>query len=170
MELEKEYLLKLTKSFGENYQPPELTRERINSLNNRRFGFKDLNHPVPEIPITYDLKNELWTLLSEYSYDYFDYQLVAPKGYMFDLSSIPRIFWGILAPNELSILAPLFHDIMYDYKGNLPIGYVIPYRKFTRKESDDLFLYLMKIEGVPAYRRRLAYRAVRLFNSEWEKQ
>jgi Protein of unknown function (DUF1353) len=69
--------------------------------------------------------------------------------------------WPIIAPFELSILAPLFHDLVYEFKGRPPADLVEPYRTFTRVEADDLFLHLMEMEGVSGWRRNLAYAAVR---------
>lgn len=90
--------------------------------------------------------------------------LIAPKGYKFDLASVPRPLWAIIAPFDLSTLAPLFHDLIYEFKGNLPSAdYVHPHpaRRFTQKEADDLFLRLMAAEGVPWWKRNAAYSAVR---------
>ena len=91
--------------------------------------------------------------------------LIAPKGYKFDLASVPRPLWAIIAPFDLSTLAPLFHDMMYEFRGLLPSAdYVSPHpqpRRFNQKDADDLFLRLMMVEGVPAWKRNAAYVAVR---------
>jgi hypothetical protein len=90
--------------------------------------------------------------------------LIAPKGYKFDLASVPRPLWAVIAPFDLSTLAPLFHDLIYEFKGNLPSAdYVSPYpaRRFGQKEADDLFLRLMAAEGVSWWKRNAAYAAVR---------
>ena len=89
--------------------------------------------------------------------------LIAPKGYKFDLASIPRPLWSLIAPFELSTLAPLFHDLIYEFKGNLPSDNVAPFpaRHFFQKDADDLFLRLMVLEGIPWMKRNAAYVAVR---------
>ena len=108
------------------------------------------------------LSKRTWLLMAEYSLTYQGHTLTAHEGYSFDLSSVPRALWWLIAPNELSIVAPLFHDLLYEYRGRLPAdGYVVPYRTYTRLEVDDLFLYLMEQEGVPWFRRHAAYSAVR---------
>ena len=90
--------------------------------------------------------------------------LIAPKGYKFDLASIPRPLWSIIAPFELSTLAPLFHDLIYEFKGNMPSDDYIspfPFRRFVQKDADDLFFRLMVAEGVSRWKRNAAYVAVR---------
>ena len=48
------------------------------------------------------------------------------------------------------------------FRGRLPDPtYVNPYRTYTRRETDDLFLHLMEVEGVARWRRLAAYSAVR---------
>ena len=92
--------------------------------------------------------------------------LIAPKGYKFDLASVPRPLWAVIAPFELSTLAPLFHDLIYEFKGRMPApAYINPYpfRRFVQKDADDLFLRLMVAEGVSRWQRNAAYVAVRSF-------
>lgn len=166
----------------EEYEPPPLTPERLAALAQRRAEVAAAVLPesvrgaaarrfraaaaaaaaTPDVAITYDVSLRSWRLLQDYSYVYLDNTLTAKKGYAFDLSSIPRPLWWLIAPNELSIIAPLFHDLLYEFRGRLPDEtYVNPYRTFTRREADDLFLHLMEVEGVARWRRLAAYSAVR---------
>lgn len=114
---------------------------------------------IPVIP----LGNGLWRL--DRDVEHWDGNLgctlFARRGYEFDLASVPRVVWPIIAPFELSILAPLFHDLIYEFKGRPPADQVVPYRTFERVEADDLFLRLMALEGVSWWRRNAAYAAVR---------
>ena len=84
--------------------------------------------------------------------------IVIPEGFRFDLASIPRLLWAMIAPFELSIAAPLVHDFLYRYGGMLASGQLL-----NRSEADTIFAELMEREGVPGWRRVLAYRAVRTF-------
>ena len=115
--------------------------------------------PIPVIP----LGNGMWRLDADVQHQdtALGCTLFAHKGYEFDLASVPRVAWPIIAPFELSILAPLFHDLIYEFKGRPPADMVAPYRTFERVEADDLFLRLMIEEGVSRWRRSLAYTAVR---------
>ncbi|MCK5016983.1 MAG: DUF1353 domain-containing protein [Candidatus Peribacteraceae bacterium] len=38
-----------------------------------------------------------------------------PKGFVFDGASVPRIFWPIMSPTGLMLIAGLFHDVGYRY-------------------------------------------------------
>lgn len=80
-----------------------------------------------------------------------------PARYRFDLASVPRGFWWLIAPFELSTLAPLIHDWLYEHKGRVRV------RRVTRRESDRIFLRIMRHEGIGRTRRTLAYMAVRAF-------
>ncbi len=78
------------------------------------------------------------------------------RGFRSDLASIPRLFWAIIASFELSLLAPIMHDLIYRSGGRviLPHGEVTPTgRIFERKEADDLFLELMTRAKVAYWKR-----------------
>ena len=84
-------------------------------------------------------------------------------GYVYDLSSVPRILWSVLPPWSLSTVAPLAHDFSYWHGGR-----VYPGVTYDRAQTDQLFLDLMEQEGVSKARRTLAYYAVRCFGfSGW---
>jgi len=117
-----------------------------------------------------------YVLLQDFTYKWhakdFDRKLVIPKGFIFDLASVPRIFWtptGI-SPDRLRWTAPLIHDFLYEYKGKLPEksyfrlprGTWIEDKKiWTRKNADKMFCRLMREDGISMFKRRMAYRAVR---------
>lgn len=42
--------------------------------------------------------------------------IIIPKNYEWDLSSVPRIFWSICAPDGDFELASLIHDYLYENK------------------------------------------------------
>lgn len=115
------------------------------------------------------LPGEEWMLLDDYviSMTLEDGAAVVieiPYGFRFDLASVPRWLWWIIAPFELSLPAPLVHDALYRWKG--VIDTPIP-RVLTRKDADDIFLAIMESEEVSRWRRRSAYRAVRMFAPRW---
>ena len=112
-----------------------------------------------EFPLVTYIGNDQWRLERDFQHG----DIKIPAGFEFDLASIPRPLWNVGAPFELSLTAPLIHDYLYRHGGWLRNG-----RWYTRKETDDLFNEIMKDEGVAAWRRVVAYRAVRLFGgSSW---
>lgn len=112
--------------------------------------------------VTY-LGNGWWRLERAYDQRDGDTTITVPAGFEFDLSSVPRIFWSLLAPFELSIAAPLLHDFLYRYGGKPPAGSVTPPRTYSRAEADRMFHEIMRAEGVSAWRRALGYAATRVF-------
>lgn len=82
--------------------------------------------------------------------------ITVPAGFLYDLSSIPRIVWGIISKEDLGTLAPLIHDWLYRY----PSAY-------TKAEADRVFSDIMEEQEVSTWRRRAAYRAVRWFGRGW---
>lgn len=101
--------------------------------------------------------------------------IIVPEGFEFDLTSVPRIFWtptGI-TPDRLRWTSPLIHDFPYHYKGKLPEGsykiwdddidgWVDSKRIWTRKNADRLFCRNLREDGISIFKRRMAYRAVRV--------
>lgn len=140
-------------STPEDFRPKAIGAERL----------RPEGSGLPPVPVSYDVGRETWTLLEDYNIEHDGSRLTARKDFTFDLSSIPRAFWIFIAPNELSIVAPLFHDLLYRFRGHLPDGDVVPHRVFNRKQVDEMFLDLMTQEGVALWRRSVAYRAVRVF-------
>ena len=108
-----------------------------------------------------------WRLEVAYTYHDDGTAITVPAGFEFDLSSVPRLFWSLIAPFELSIVAPLVHDFLYRHGGKPPAG-IDPPRSYSRAEADRMFLEIMEAESVPTWRRVLAYAATRVFGgSAW---
>ena len=115
--------------------------------------------------LTFNPRRGRWRLEHPYVYDDHGFRIIIQQGFEFDLASVPRTVWAVIAPFELSIVAPLIHDYLYVYGGNLPPGGVTPYQTYTRRAADLLFLEIMRREGIVEWRCRTAYNAVRLFGS-----
>ena len=118
-------------------------------------------------PVLTWLGGREWRLEAPYAYRDGETTIAVPAGFRFDLSSVPRIWWWLIAPFELSIVAPLVHDFLYRHAGRPPAGTVEPPRTYTRAEADAMFLRIMELEGVAWWRRTIAYVAVRLFGRDW---
>jgi len=87
-------------------------------------------------------------------------------GFVTDLGSIPRPLWGLIAPAELTEGA-LAHDLVYRYAGRVPGRFFLIEGEpcstpWTREDADRLFARLLRESGVVRWKRRSAYRAVRL--------
>lgn len=72
-----------------------------------------------------------------------------PRGFTYDLASIPRALRWAVSPHEIGLAAPLVHDYFYRNGG------------VTRRVADRAMLDLMILERVPRARRLLVYTAVR---------
>ena len=120
-----------------------------------------LSSPV----VTYLVQERTWRLEAPYSYQDVVHRIDVPDRFAFDLASIPRPIWWLVAPFELSIAAPLLHDYLYRHQGDPPAGSIVPPRIYSRVQADRLFRDVMEKEGVWAWRRVAAYRAVRWFGS-----
>ena len=112
-----------------------------------------------------------YEVLEDYTYDSDTYKITVLKGFTYDRASIPRIFWVIIDKDSLGNVAPLLHDLLYRSGGVLPGNQISPYRKFSRKDTDDLFLEVATKCGVNKWRRELVYQVVRNFGgSSWKEQ
>ena len=93
------------------------------------------------------------------------------SGFQFDRASIPRIFWILVSKDDLSNVAPLFHDLLYRFAGILHRDWVTPYTTFSRREADNLFFHMMAGSGVTSWRLHVAYQAVCHFSAfAWGRQ
>ena len=126
---------------------------------------------LPGVKVMQIGASDIYEVLEDYTYNSGKFSITVRKGFRYDRASIPRYFWVIIDKDSLSNVAPLFHDLLYRNGGVLPTDQVTPYRKFSRKDTDDLFLELMTKCGVASWRRELAYQAVRNFSAfAWKEQ
>lgn len=114
-------------------------------------------------PVSYDPRSNRWMLTSDFSHEVEGYTFRIASGFVFDLASVPRFVWRWIAPHELSVEAALIHDFLYRRGGWPELDECRPWKKFSRKQADDLFRAEMICRGVASWRRQLAYWAVRLF-------
>lgn len=125
--------------------------------------------PVPIVNVTYDARAKTWILTSDCVYTTENgWTITAKKDFAFDLASVPRFFWAIISSFDLSLIAPLYHDLLYRHGGLLPAGQLAPEKnppfRFEREEADKILYELMKKAGVSWWKRQAAYRAVRTFS------
>lgn len=78
-------------------------------------------------------------------------KIVVPKGFVSDLASTPRITWSLIPPTGKYKTSAIVHDWLY-YSGLV-----------SQKQSDDIFLYLMRSHKVDPVKRCVMWLGVRLF-------
>ena len=102
------------------------------------------------------------------------WEVTIPKGFTWDVASVPRIFWSVsgVRPGGRFLAGSLIHDAFYRNGGVLPGGwcrgledderrdYLV---SWTRKEADLLFRWMMKESGIKWVQYHRAHWAVRAF-------
>lgn len=79
--------------------------------------------------------------------------VVAPKGYVTDLSSIPWFLWWLFPPSSTGArMASVAHDVIYSHY----------YNHFSKDFADRLFLAIMNKRGATGFMKRNFYRAVKV--------
>lgn len=168
----------LTKTFvfdlgqaNRNISAADVQRHFTHAARQSRRDEADLIPNVPDPVVKHD--GHLWVVAEDCRYVALDGCIItAKRGFKSDLASIPRLFWAVIASFELSLVAPIMHDLIYRCGGEviLPDGEVIPAGKlFSRKDADDVFLELMTRSKVAYWKRNVAYLAVRAFGqSSWQ--
>jgi Protein of unknown function (DUF1353) len=108
-----------------------------------------------ELDVRY-LDGHNWRVLSEFIYVPRDPMLPAvhiPVGFETDFASVPRFFWRIIHPTDRCIgKAGVIHDYIYR----------TPTAPVTRLRADEELATMMAILGASAWKRRMAYAAVRI--------
>lgn len=82
--------------------------------------------------------------------------IIVPAGFVTDFASIPMGLRNTFPPLGPWARAAILHDFLYDQGGQLP-G-----KSYSRAEADGIFREAMQVLKVPAWRREVMYRAVRL--------
>jgi len=144
-----------------NLSKLDITDEYIDRKIFEAFSKQSTGGTLPGVKVRQLGATKNYEVVEDYTYQAGTYSITVPKGFVYDRASIPRVFWVLIDKDSLSNVAPLFHDLLYRNGGVLPTNQVSPYRKFSRKETDDLFLELMTKCGVNKWRREAAYQAVR---------
>ena len=80
-----------------------------------------------------------------------DEVITIPEGYLTDLASIPPPARWLIPKLGRHAQAAVVHDFLYQY------------HTYPRKRCDKIFLEAMKVLNVPRWKRRVMFRAVRLF-------
>jgi hypothetical protein len=107
-----------------------------------------------------ELPDNFWLLLAELRYDsaILGARVIVDKGFVTDLSSVPRVPFAFWIAGDTARKAAVIHDWLYSVRlaGKMP-------DVDRRRLADEVFLEAMAAEGVPLWRRTLMHAAVRLW-------
>lgn len=114
--------------------------------------------PISTLGETEAVLMEDWTI-----FDVYGFWFVVPAGASTDGASIPRFLWRVCghplqAPR---VYAALLHDWLYTGEEAATDG--AQPGDVTRKEADEVYYALLRHFGVPAWRAKIEYWALRLF-------
>lgn len=116
------------------------------------------------LPLVYrdiSIERGKFTLLLQEDFVYLDQthgKIFVPKGFDFDLMSVPQPVQSFVSKVGIYNAACVIHDWLYCLQ------------KFSRKETDNIFRRALKDCGVGFFKRNLIYYNVRLFGqSHWDE-
>ena len=99
------------------------------------------------------IRGKKWQVVESITYRLHDNNtIIIPKGFITDLSSVPKFLWSIFPPFGDFLLAALVHDYLY----------VIKY-KSNRRFCDEEMLYLSNNLNKNKVDNYIRYFAVRIF-------
>lgn len=122
-------------------------------------------------PVNKPISAKEYELIENYYYvwDKHDvqYALMVPKGFVCDGASVPRFCWSLLGihPDGLNRAAALVHDYLYLMSGETKtfLDGQSAIMNWKRRDADRLFCRILRESGVSKFKRRMMYRAVRIF-------
>jgi hypothetical protein len=135
-------------------------------------------------------------LIYEWVYDGHFNRITVHQGFIMDMASVPRILHPLIGRWDLREAAVLhdaqyrsgghpagfwLHERSYESLANLAANSVVPAFQYSpwerirsrwiREESDRLFARVMRERGVDPWKRRWAYKGVRVFGgSAWNEK
>jgi len=114
-----------------------------------------------------NLKKDYWRVLDSFKF-YYDTEgsedkkwAIVPAGFLTDGASVPRWFWGLVAPWGNYGQAAALHDYLIEY------GVVFHNNQrvnISRKEADHVFNEAMRVAGVSKWQRRIMFLSVRAYS------
>ena len=94
-----------------------------------------------------------------------DEQIMVPAGFETDFASIPWGLWNLFPPLGPWARPAIIHDFLYATRGDGIFGtrkWITREVAYSRAEADAIFREAMEVVEVPAWRRAIMYRAVRI--------
>ena len=110
----------------------------------------------------------LWALQSDLTYntkaDPLDI-ITVPRGFVTDLTSVPRVFWSFLPPDGPWVKAAVVHDFLYYTQGD-GVWYkrtgISRRERYSRRAADDILREGMADRDIDAWAQFIIWAAVRV--------
>jgi len=125
-------------------------------------------------PLIIPIKNDMYELVDDWSYEWDKdgkiYRICLYKGWTYDGASVPKLLWPFMPPDGIYRPAIALHDILYETKGKMGDHFFVQKNgswvsseyQWKRSESDKIMFRVMRELDVTRWRRRWAYRSVRV--------
>lgn len=115
------------------------------------FNYLSRNLSVERLP-----KKGFRKITEDVVYDNGRVTVSVPKGYITDFASIPSLFKVIVNNDDWRVVRPaISHDYMYET--HQVVGGFI-----SRKQADDLFYEMLRVEGMGWFKAKLMWAGVRI--------
>lgn len=100
-------------------------------------------------------RGDIITLHEELEIKFNGKMFIVPAGFQSDGASVPSFLWNSVSPqvDPRTLRGALAHDFLY--RNHLP--------GWTRKEADEMFLTLIREDGLSVWKSYKAYLGVRIF-------
>ena len=141
--------------------------------NNLKFSYDELPHLQP-IPIKtkgkgfwkgiimWLLGTRNWVILKDFKYTMNGTNYVIPKGFSFDVASIPKFLRTFFSPVGVLLIGGLVHDYMYKYSACKPADKKGQLLLVDQKKADQIFRDInIEVNGF-YFMNYLAYWSLRL--------
>lgn len=133
----------------------------------------------PEQPILKPADPGEWILQEDFWYEWIAeglrQRIVVRQGFLTDIASVPVWARWLVSVDGEHRAAAIVHDWLYAHQGSLPPGAYWVHRpedpagpwiesraRWTRLAADRIFCRILREYGVPRWKRRLMFRAVRV--------
>ena len=154
-----------SKAEGTDALPRRPTIERVGRFSGKLYLVLLDNKDRPSIRAG----RSLWALQQELEYrpgEDEEELIVLPRGFVTDLTSVPRVVWSFYPPDGPWAKAAVVHDFLYCTKGtgewHSHRG-ITRNRPYSRKEADDLLKQAMADRRIGSWEQFVIWSAVRLF-------
>ena len=133
--------------------------EEINIINGKNVVSKLLKDDVIVQSFVYSYRSsKYWKIQKEIKIELSNGKfIVIPKGFYYDMSTVPKWLWSIVRPYNDGLLGYLIHDYLYIYRDH----------GMTRKQCDKEMLFWTNITNENKFDNYLRYLVVRLLGWIW---